>query len=159
MSLRPGLYLETSIVSYLTSRPSRDLRVAAHQEITKEWWERRRGWFDLFVSQLVADEAARGDREAAERRLEALTRIPRVAMSERAFGLAEFLVHKLAVPKAALGDAMHIATATVHGAEYLLTWNCKHIANAVLRDRIGELGLLWGFQVPVICTPEELLED
>lgn len=159
MSPRPGLYLETSIVSYLTARPSRDVRIAAHQEVTKDWWGRRRSWFDLFVSQLVADEAAAGDQEAARKRLEVLHGIPRMAANEQAFDFAAFLVQRLAVPSAAVDDAMHIATATVHGAEYILTWNCKHIANAVLRDRIGDIGLLWGLRVPVICTPDELLED
>lgn len=116
MKPRAKVYLETSVISYLAARPSRDLLVAAHQQVTAEWWSIRRHDFELLVSQLVVEEAS-------------------------------------------AKDALHISIAAVHGVNFLMTWNCKHIANATLRGRIERICAAAGFPAPVICTPEELVED
>jgi len=152
------VYLETTIISYLTARPSRNLRVVAHQEITADWWIRRRMSFELYVSRLVVEEAAAGDPEAAARRLATLHGIPRLEVTESASDQATSLVAHAAIPLEATEDALHVAVAAAHGMDYLLTWNCRHIANAAMRNRIADICAAGGFEAPVICTPEELLE-
>jgi hypothetical protein len=156
--MKPKVYLETTIPSYLTSRPSRDLVTAAHQQITREWWDTRRHAFDLFVSQIVLDEAGAGDAEAAARRLAVLTPLPLLNPREEEAELAQALIAQIPLPASAAADALHIAIAVVNGMDYLLTWNCTHIANAALRSRIEAVCRSKGFEVPIICTPEELLE-
>lgn len=159
MSARAKVYLETTVISYLVARPSRDLRVAAHQQATSEWWAQKRKDFDLHVSQLVVEEASAGDQSAAARRLEYLDGISLLDLNDASVILAEHLLATGAVPKEAEEDALHIAAAAVHGMNYLLTWNCKHIANATMRNRIEAACAGAGYDSPVICTPEELLED
>ncbi len=149
--------LETTVVSYLTARPSRDLILAAHQQITIEWWETRRRDFDLYTSQFVIQEASAGDGAMAQKRLEALEGIALLAANPEAFELARALVEKGPIPEKGKIDALHIAVATSHGMDYLLTWNCKHIANAEMQVGIGKFCRAAGFEPPVICTPEELL--
>ena len=156
--MKPKVYLETTIPSYLTSRPSRDLVTAAHQQITREWWDTRRHDFDLFVSQMVIDEASAGDPEAATRRLEAVATLPLLDPQIEGIALAQMLIDSIPLPARAAADALHIAIAVVNGMDYLLTWNCTHIANAALRGRIEAACRSRGFRVPIICTPEELLE-
>jgi len=156
--MKPKVYLETTIVSYLTARPSRDLITAAHQQITQQWWETQRARFDLFVAPPVMQEAQAGDPEAAARRVAALHGIPLLALSAEAAGLAQALIEQGPLPDSAVVDALHIAIATVNGIHYLLTWNCTHIANAAIRSDIEDVCRARGYEPPVICTPEELLE-
>lgn len=156
--MKSSIYVETSIVSYLTARPSRDLVRAAHQEVTSEWWAGREA-YDLFISQLVLDEASAGDSGAAALRREALRDLPLLEMTPEAVALAQQLVRTAALPAKAAGDALHIALSAVHGVDYLLTWNCTHIANATMRPRIEAICRSGGFEPPVICTPLELVEE
>ena len=146
-------------MSYATSRPSRDLVVAGHQQITREWFARQASAYELFVSQLVIREAAGGDPEAARARLAFLHDTALLAVTDAAGTLAARLVGQGAVPRPAAEDALHIAVAAVHGVEYLLTWNCKHIANAAMRQAIERVCRSAGYEPPVICTPEELMHD
>ncbi len=157
--MRPKVYLETTVVSYLVSRPSRDLRIAAHQQATQDWWRDRRGAFDLYASQLVVQEAGRGDAGAAKERLGILGTIPLLSVTDEALALAETIVRQGLVPKAVAEDAAHIAVATVNAADYLLTWNLKHIANAAVRNRVEALCRAEGYEPATICTPEELMEE
>jgi hypothetical protein len=154
--VKPRVYLETSILSYLTALPSRDLVQAAHQQIILEWWGQR-DRFELFVSEAVLAEARRGDPAAAKRRLEAVEGIEILNATQEAEALASALTRTAAMPPKAAIDAAHVALATVHGIDYLLTWNCTHIANAVTRPLIEAVCRGNGFQPPVICTPEELV--
>jgi predicted nucleic acid-binding protein len=156
--MRTSIYVETTIVSYLTARPSRDLLRAAHQEATSEWWAARDA-FDLYVSQLVVDEAGAGDAGAAAQRLEALRGVPRLVLTADATALGRDLLREAALPSKVTADALHIALAAVHGVDCLLTWNCAHIANAVMRPKIEAICRANGFEPPVICTPLELLEE
>ena len=149
------VYLETSVVSYLTARPSRDVVVAAHQTLTRTWW-RGRSSYDLVVSQLVLDEAAAGDQIQRSRRLRALSGIPVLPLTDAAARLAKELVRRGALPKKATVDAFHIGIAASHQVAYLLTWNCKHLANATMRSTIDATCRSEGLSPPVICTPEEL---
>ena len=153
------MYIETTIVSYLTARPSRDLVQRAHQQLTRRWWRTRRAEFDLYVSPPVVQEAAGGDPHRAQKRLAALKAIPVLEATPEAMQLAADLIRAGAIPKQAAGDAAHVAIATVHGVEYLLTWNCAHIANAAIRSNIERVCRSAGYEPPILCTPEELMED
>jgi hypothetical protein len=157
--MKPALYLETSIVGYLTSRFSRDLITAGRQQLTREWWLTERDRYEIFISSFVLDESEAGDAEAAAARAQVLKGLPLIEPEEQADALAERLMREVPLPKKAAVDAAHIAVAAVSGMDYLLTWNFKHIANAVLRDRIEGVCRSSGYKPPVICTPEELLGD
>ena len=157
--MKRRIYIETTVVSYLAARPSRDVIVLAHQDLTREWWAGRSASFDLCVSQPVLEEAGRGDPEVAGRRMALLRPIPIVEVDLPALQLARRLLAEGAVPEAASVDALHIAIAARHRTDYLLTWNCRHIANAARRDSIGRACLAAGWASPLICTPEELMED
>ncbi len=156
--MKPKAYIETSIASYLTAWQSRDLVLAAHQQVTRDWWASR-GNFELFASQFVLDEAAAGDEDAAASRLAALAEAAILEVTEDAILLAERLIAGGGLPSPARVDALHVAMATVHGMDYLLTWNCRHIANAALRGKIEELCREAGFEPPTICTPLELPKE
>jgi len=156
--MKPRAYIETSIVSYLTAWQSRDLVLAAHQQVTRDWWARR-GIFELFVSQFVLDEAAAGDEDAAASRLAALAEAAVIEVTEDAILLAEKLIAGGGLPVQARVDALHVAMAAVHGMDYLLTWNCRHIANARTRSQIESICRNMGYEPPVMCTPEELTEE
>ncbi len=133
--------------------------VAGHQQVTRDWFAVRAQAYELFVSQLVSSEAAGGDTEAAQEREAFLQGIPRLGITDAAVELADKLVARGAVPRRAAEDALHIAVAAVNGVEYLLTWNCKHIANATMRQAIERACREAGYEPPVICTPEELMND
>jgi predicted nucleic acid-binding protein len=153
------VYIETSILGYLTARSTKSLILAANIEVTKEWWESRRSAFTLYVSKVVLDEVARGDPEIAANRLEILAGVPLVALNQSVQSLAAQFLSRSNLPPKASDDAVHIAAATVHGLDYLLTWNCKHIANAQIQRKLEEISFDFGYQLPVICTPYELLGD
>ncbi len=153
------VYIETSILGYLTARPTKNLIVAANIEVTRDWWESRRSAFTLYISQAVLNETAQGDMEIAAQRLTIVRDFPLLELNQAVRALAaEFLCHSNLPPKAEV-DAIHIAAATVHGMDYLLTWNCKHIANAQIQGKLAEISLDFGYQLPLICTPYELLGD
>lgn len=155
--MNPKVYLETTIVSYLTAEPTSDVVQAAHQQLTREWWDRR-DRFALFVSRTVLAEAAGGAAEAARRRLAALERITVLAATDEAAELAAQFIRAHAMPEKAAVDALHVAIAVVNGMDYVLTWNCTHIANAAIRDKIERTCREAGYEPPIICTPEELME-
>ena len=157
MSKKETVYIETTVVSYLTAWLSRDLIRAAHQQITQEWWNNRREDFEIFVSEFVINEASAGDRAAAEKRIGALENIAILDVNQNVENLAKKLIADKALPPKAATDALHIAVASVHGIDYLLSWNCKHIANAEMQGAIESVCLEEGFKYPKICTPEELL--
>lgn len=159
MVSRGNVYVETTVFSCLAARPSRDLRVAAHRQITAEWWDSRRHEFLLCLSQLVVEEASAGDPTVASRRVGYLADLTLLELSDASLALAEKLVADGAVSAVASEDALHIAVAAVHGIHYLTTWNCKHIANAATRSRSELVCNDAGYDMPVICTPEELLEE
>lgn len=158
MSIKPKVYLETTIASYLTAWPSRDLVMAANQETTREWWANRSDAFELYVSQTVIKESSAGDQDAAQRRLEFLKPFPRLDITEEVETLAVKLIADVPLPPNAQADALHIAVAAVNHMSYLLTWNCTHIANATLRSRIEAVCRSQGYEPPVVCTPQEMLE-
>ncbi len=155
----PRVYIETTIPSYLTARKTDDLILSANQEITKEWWDEHRGGYDLFISQFVIIEAQAGDLAMAQLRLDALDGIELLPVSEDALELGRTLITKGPLPEKAQTDAFHIAVAASANMDYLLTWNCRHIANAKMQNGIRTICSEFGFTTPEICTPAELLED
>ena len=157
--MKPRVYVETSVASYLTARRSRDLVVAAQQELTIEWWTHHRSRFDLFISEIVLDEAARGDVAAASMRLAELQGIDLLRVDDDARALAERFVSRGLIPARVADDALHIAVATTQGMDFLVTWNCKHIANAQVAERLRRLCRDLGFQMPALCTPQQLMGD
>lgn len=157
--MKQMIYVETTIFSYLTSRPSRNLVAAAWQQVTSDWWANQRDKFELYISQLVVAEAERGDPEAAARRLKQLQKIPELSITEEAISFADTLVGKGAIPLKAADDAIHIAVAAIHGVDYLLTWNCRHIDNAETKPLIRKVCEDSGYSYPEICTPQELMGE
>jgi predicted nucleic acid-binding protein len=157
MGKKETVYLETTIVSYLTAWLSRDLIRAAHQQITQEWWNSRREDFEIFISEFVINEASAGDSAAAEKRLSVLENMTLLDVNLEVENLGKRLIADKALPSKAATDALHIAVASVHGIDYLLSWNCKHIANAEMQSVIEKVCEEQGYKCPKICTPEELL--
>jgi len=153
------VYIETSLVGYLTVRPSNNLILMANLEITQRWWDTRRDQFTLYVSQVVLDEAAEGDIEMAARRLEILQNLSVLELTEAVQNLGVQFLTRSNLPSKAADDAIHIAAATVHGIDYLLTWNCKHIANAQIQRKLAQICLDFGYKLPTICTPYELMGE
>ena len=156
--MKPTVYIETSVISYLAARPSRDVVVAAYQEVTREWWRGAPGRFNLVASALVVSEARAGDADAARTRLEKLEGLVLLDASAEAETLTLKLLGSGAVPPTAAEDGAHIAIAATNGVEYLVTWNFRHIANAAMRSRIERVCRRAGYEPPVICAPNELLE-
>ena len=156
--MKAKVYIETTVISYLTARPNRDVVIAGHQKITRDWWQTCRERFDVVASQLVVRKASAGDSRAAQERLEKLATLTLLEVTEEAVSLAQELLSTGAVPEKAAEDALHLAIAVTNGVEYLLTWNCKHLANATMRTKIEDVCRSVGYEPVIICTPEELLE-
>lgn len=151
------IYVETSIISYLTARPSNNLTTAARQLETIDWWDSQRQRFDLYISEVVIEEAGRGDAGAASRRLAAIAEIPVLPLDHAAVALARALIDQGGLPSKALDDAFHIAVAAVNGMDFLLTWNCRHIDNAEMKPKIRTISAEHGYCCPEIATPIELM--
>lgn len=155
--MNPKLYVETSIISYLTSRPSRDVVINANQQLAREWWENRQN-FSLFISQLVMDEVSKGDVQMAKQRMDLIQDIPFIDFNDEAKNLAKEILRQNILPQKAALDVFHIATTAVHEIDFLLTLNCKHIANAFIFRRIEKVCTEFGYEPPIVCTPQEILE-
>lgn len=154
-----SVYVETSVISYLAARQSQDVVVAARQAITRNWWQETRQRFEVYLSTLVIAEAGAGDSDAAAQRTQAMSGIPVLELTDSAQALAKQLIEQGLIPKASVEDSLHIALATVHGMDYLLTWNFRHINNAAMKTRIAVAVEAAGYECPVICSPEELGDD
>ena len=154
--MRPIVYIESSIISYLTARPSRDVVTASRQAITAEWWLDRKVFFEVYISALVVEEISGGDSTAAAQRLQAVASIASLETTAQAEALSEILLQSKAVPANSARDALHIAIAATQGVQFLLTWNFKHINNAETRALIARVVAENGWQCPVLCSPEEL---
>ncbi len=152
----PTVYLETTIPSYLAGRPSRDLIVAAHQQLTHDWWEEARTHFDLFISEAVLEEIRAGDPELATRRVKIVEDLPLLSLHDGVRGLVRIYLAELGLPPQAAADVVHISFAVAYQLDYLVTWNCKHIANGHVIQRLVDVNRRLGRPTPVILTPEEL---
>lgn len=157
MDTKPKLYLETTIPSYLVARPSRDVVILAHQQVTRDWWDNRRDDYDIHISQLVVDEAGEGDAVYSRLRLELIAGFPLLDITPEVRSLGHQLMTALNLPSKASADALHVAVATHNGMDFVLTWNCAHLANAYVRRSFQRFAVDRGWNVPVICTPDELI--
>jgi len=157
VSVARRVYLETSVISYLVARPTRDLVTAARQELTREWWERRRSTFDVYISEVVLSEVRAGDPDAAARRVMMVRDVPLLAITSGVTQLARAVALAIRLPKRAAADAVHIAVAAYHGIDFLLTWNSTHLTNAELRPIAEQTCRGQGYEPPVLCTPDELM--
>jgi hypothetical protein len=153
----PSVYLETTIPSYLVARQSKNLRLAADQAATHEWWNERRHEYKLYVSAAVLTEVEAGDPEVASKRVAVLDGIPELTAKNEISGLANLLLSRQIIPAVAAVDAVHLAYSAVYAVDFLLTWNCKHIHNLKLERRIEATCNDLGYTCPIICTPAELL--
>lgn len=154
---KPTLYVETTVLSYLAARPSRDIIVQAHQQITWDWWESERENYELYISEIVLQEIVEGDPIAAQRRESFMGNLVILDMSDAVRNLARELEKFLNLPKRAELDALHLSFAIEYEINYLLTWNCSHLANGLIISRLKEFELKTSRVTPVIVTPEELI--
>nr|VFK33273.1 MAG: hypothetical protein BECKMB1821I_GA0114274_10433 [Candidatus Kentron sp. MB]VFK76075.1 MAG: hypothetical protein BECKMB1821H_GA0114242_10413 [Candidatus Kentron sp. MB] len=157
--MNKSIYIETTISSYLAAWPSRDLLQAARQQITHSWWRQERQKYTLCISQIVLDEAAAGDQDAARRRLIFLEQLSLLDLTDTVDDVAQAIVNSELLPPKAARNAIHIAVASVHSIDILLTWNCRHIANPVIMKELRAVVANAGFDLPVLCTPAELTGD
>ena len=155
----PTLYIETSIVSYLRQRANTQVIAAARQLLTRQWWDEERSNYELVTSQYVLDEASAGDPLLASERLQSLDGIPLLPLDPQIAVIANEIVSRAILPPQASIDALHIAMVAHHRVQYLLTWNCKHIANGKILPRIHNVLTELGYPIPIICTPEEMVND
>ena len=151
------VYIETSILGYLTARPTDNLILAANITITQDWWDEYSNSFILYTSEIVEDEASRGDKAIAQRRLNLLETLIFLDLTEEAIAVAEEFLQQSNLPAKASNDALHMALATVYGLDYLLTWNCKHMANAQIQRKLSQISLELGYKLPLVCTPYEFM--
>jgi predicted nucleic acid-binding protein len=156
--MKPTVYIETSVIGYLTSWPQESVTVAGHQNTTRVWWSTAPDRYELFVSQLVVRECSEGDADAVQDRLSTVQSLPVLPITQAAEHLAEALIREHAVPENQPNDALHIALAVAHGVQYLVSWNFRHIVNASIRPAIERVCRDAGYDPPILCTPEELLE-
>jgi hypothetical protein len=154
-----SVYLETTFISYLVARPSRDLLVAGHQQVTHDWWAERRRDFECYVSQVVIDEASVGDSTEVQKRLAAIGDLSVLESTGDAESLTRAILSSGVIPARAVRDAAHVAVAAVHDIDYLLTWSCRHLANAQTMRRMSVVCERLGQRMPLICTPEELMGE
>src|SRR5438270_13473229 len=152
-------YLETTFISYVVARPSRDLIVAGHQQTTQDWWANRRTEFECSVCQVVIDEASLGDPAEIQKRLAIIGNLRNLDVTEDAMALTQAIMAAGMLPPKVVRDAAHVAVAAVHGIDYLLTWNCKHLANAQISRRIRMVCEKLKQRMPALCTPDELLGE
>ena len=157
--MNKSVYIESSVISYLTARPSRDLVIAGHQAVTADWWDDHRMRYDVYVSPLVMEEISAGDASAAAERLRVIADVPSVAIEAEAESLALALLAANAVPANSTRDALHIAIAATQGMDYLITWNFRHINNASTRTMVVNAVSNFGLVCPVLCSPEELMGE
>ena len=155
--MKKTVYIESSVISYLTARPSRDLVVAAYQQITKDWWGSELSKYHCFISDFVVEEISRGDKTAAADRIEACKPFQKLALNPTVLDLVKEYKNILGVPKKAYLDLYHLAISVGNGMDYVLSWNFKHIANAFIRERLYLINGSLSLRTPTICTPEELI--
>jgi predicted nucleic acid-binding protein len=153
------IYIETTVVSYLVANPSRDSMLAAHQQLTRQWWQDERMRYTCVTSEEVLREAALGDAEMIGRRAEALAGMMVLLVDDTARGLAREILAEKILPPAAASDAIHAAVASLNQVNILLTWNCRHLANPHLLRRLRELMARRGLTLPEVCTPIELAAE
>ena len=157
--MKPKVYIETTIPSYVTALPAKNVIIAGKQETSRQWWEEKKEHFELFISPFVIEEAEKGDADMSALRIGLINDVPILAVDDTVTDIARAILAKNIIPEKAATDASHIAIATRHGMDFLLTWNCTHIANAQILRFIRKEVENFGYELPIICTPDELMGD
>ncbi len=157
--MKPTVYIETSVISYYTAKPSRDIIILAHQEITREWWKDKIRHYTPYVSSVVIDEITEGNQIESKKRIKEVQKFKSLEVTNSVIELAKIYLKETSLPEKARIDSYHLALSTFHGVDFLVTWNCKHIANGNVVKKIQTINEREGYQTPFICTPEELIED
>ncbi|MEI6091150.1 MAG: type II toxin-antitoxin system VapC family toxin [bacterium] len=152
------VYIETSVISYLTAKPSRDLVTAGHQKTTYDWWHKSKHKFDCYISDFVTQEVMQGDKEAAALRLDVIENLDILVVNNEISELADIYFQLLSIPYKSKIDAYHLAFTVWYNIDFLITWNCKHIANAINIQKINSYNAVNKIWIPVFCTPQELME-
>ena len=155
--MKKTVYIESSVVSYLTAKPSRDLIVAAYQQITRDWWDLELKKHNCFISDFVLDEVSRGDSFAASERVRAIQNFIKLSLNQTVLELVKKYKIELGIPERSQLDLYHLAISVGNGMDYILSWNFKHIANAFIKEKLLEINSSLGLRTPMICTPEELI--
>ncbi len=158
-SVRPTVYIDTSVPSYLTSRPSREWPLKRHQWVTCLFWNAYGSRFEMHVSRRVVDEVKAGDPTAAQKRVELISSLPSLKTLDEVGWLTTLILKKTGLPNGAKADAEHVAIAATHKIEFLVTWNCKHLANPAITPKVARACERAGFRSPAICTPEVILRN
>ncbi len=156
--MKPTVYIETTVISYLTARPSRDLIIAAHQQIAHEWWNTALPNFEPFISPIVLEEISRGDTNAIALRFESISDLTLLEVLPEVRDLAESYFSATEIPEKARADSYHLSLASWHGMDFLVSWNCTHIVSGRVKKIIEQINSVYGIRTPIICTPEELME-
>ena len=156
--MKQSVYIESTVISYLIARPSRDLIVAGHQQLTREWWDFALPKLDPFISQFVINEISLGDPVASKSRIKIASDFPLLEMKPGIASLADQYFRAIRIPEKAKSDAFHLAIAAWHGLDYMVSWNCTHIASGRVRAIVEQINAKNNFATPTICTPEELME-
>lgn len=155
---KDSVYLENTVISYYTSRPIPDPIVRVHQEITKNWWPTAIKRYNIFISQMVIDEAAHGDSSAAKKRLEEIKDFTILEVTKDIQNLSKIYEEELKIPPKSIGDAVHLAVACLNNIDYLVTWNCTHLCNGEIIKKLAKINKQLEIHTPIICTPEQLME-
>jgi predicted nucleic acid-binding protein len=155
--MKPKVYVETTVLSYLAAKPSRDPVVVARQSISQHWWSSQRAKYRLVISEAVEAECLRGNSQMIEARRQLLKQLSLFPLNEAILELAGLLIAPGAIPERAGPDAVHIAAAAIEGCDFLLTWNFRHIANVHIRREVERILAKHGYTKTTICTPEELI--
>ena len=155
---KPTVYIESTVISYYANQRSKNLIVAAYQEITADWWENELNKFQPCISQFTIEEISRGDSVAAKKRLNAVRNFSLLDLPDEVFNLARRYLKEVQIPRKSQLDAFHISASVVNRMEYILSWNFHHIANVFVKEKIRKINDQIGIETPVICTPEELIE-
>ena len=156
--MKESVYLETTVVSYYTSKPSRDIIVLANQEITRQWWPYASKRYDIYISEIVFEEACLGDPDASELRLHRIEPFIYLELNDEVKKMTKVYMEELNLPEKSFRDAAHLAIASVHKVDYLVTWNCAHLANGEVIKRLMKVNGSYNIHTPIICTPQELME-
>ena len=157
--MKPSVYLETSVISYCAAESSRDIVLLGKQTVTRDWWENHLSKFQTFLSPIVLEEIQRGNPKAASSRINLVKGVPLLGVNNEIIELAKTIYQEIQLPQKAQADAYHIAIPSFHQIDFLLTWNCSHIANPFIQRQLRRIIEACGYQPPVICTPQELLEN
>lgn len=155
--MKKKVYIETTIPSYLAAKSSRDITILYHQEITKEWWNKYKDNFELYISEIVFEEASRGDKEYSQLRVDILKTLNLLDVDNEIEQITNIYINHFSFPKKSIRDASHIAYSVFYKMDFLLTWNCRHLANAEIRSELAKINNKLGFPTPDICTPLELI--